>query len=563
MELLTTVEQKAKKDGYKIIQRGEASSGTPEQLASGLRLLVFLLCLFSTCLTSARAAHAVENEPDPLSFDDLVELYERETPSPELMGKLNRILTAPVVSNFAGAGGAGPLKPTVEGLGRILRVAQWNIERGLEYDAVLAALKGPESFSVILDSSAYPEGTSKRSEILDQAALLRGADCIVLNEVDWGLKRTEYRNVIAELAAALNMNYAFGVEFVEVDPISLGIESFDEARPEDRAELVEEIRVDRARYKGLHGTAILSRYPLENVRIVRFSNQGHDWYRDEKKGTTTVEKGKRKAGELVFLEKARREVRRGGRMMLIAEIADSDIPSGRLTIVATHLEDRTKPKNRVRQLEELLAEIKELRTPVVVAGDMNTSTQDMTPTSVGREIKKRLGSKSFWIKRGISYATGVGLPFDIIKGGLNSFRKQADPTVRNIYFIAPNSEAKFFKVLKRFRFSDGASFDFRGERGRSIRDSTETLANSNERGSKGFATTFEVERKIGFVGKFKLDWFFVKPALLTDPYEKDQPYRFAPHFGRTLKKLNRGIEDRISDHDPILVDLPFNEPRLR
>lgn len=549
-----------KNDRYKTI-KGERKRVTREQSATSLRLLVFLICLLFTCLTGVRAVHANDIEPSPLTFDELVELYERETPPRELREKLNRILTETVVSNAAAAKTARPLKPTVLGLGKVLRVVQWNIERGLEYDAVVSALKGPESFSVILDSAAYPEGSGKRKEILEQAALLTGADCIVLNEVDWGLKRTEYRNVIAELAAALNMNYAFGVEFVEVDPISLGIENFDEARPEDRAELVEETRVDRARYKGLHGTAILSRYALENVRIVRFSNQGHDWYRDEKKGTTTVERGKRKAGELVFLEKARREVRRGGRMMLIAEIADEDIPSGRLTIVATHLEDRTKPKNRVRQLEELLAHIKEIRTPVVVAGDMNTSTQDMTPTSVGREIKKRLGSKSFWIRRGISYATGVGLSFDLIKSGLNSYRKQADPTVRNVPFIASNPEAKFFKMLKRFRFSDGGSFDFRGEHGRSVGDHTETLANSNERGAKGFATTFEVERKIGFVGKFKLDWFFVKPPSLTDPYAEDQPYRFAPHFGRTLKELNRSIEDRISDHDPIIIDLPFNEPR--
>jgi hypothetical protein len=39
-------------------------------------------------------------------------------------------------------------------------------------------------------------------------------------------------------------------------------------------------------------------------------------------------------------------------------------------------------------------------------------------------------------------------------------------------------------------------------------------------------------------------------------------YRFAPHFGRTLKELNYGIPDRISDHSPITLDLPLNEPPL-
>ena len=41
--------------------------------------------------------------------------------------------------------------------------------------------------------------------ILEQVALMKQADVIVLNEVDWGLKRTDYRNVAADLASALGM----------------------------------------------------------------------------------------------------------------------------------------------------------------------------------------------------------------------------------------------------------------------------------------------------------------------------------------------------------------------
>src|SRR4051812_9035146 len=81
-------------------------------------------------------------------------------------------------------------------------------------------------------------------------------------------------------------------------------------------------------------------------------------------------------------------------------------------------------------------------------------------------------------------------------------------------------------------------------------------------GDKGFITTSEVERTIGFVGKFKLDWFFVKPPSLTDPYDTAQPHLFAPHFGRTVKDLNDAIKDRISDHSPMMVDLPLREPRF-
>jgi endonuclease/exonuclease/phosphatase family metal-dependent hydrolase len=523
---------------------------------SSLKWIV--LAIVFGCLFTIKTTATSPKESQLFTYNELIELYQQETLDHLLREKLNDLLTTPFVSNEATARGAKPLMPNSDRLGKVLRVVHWNIERGLEYEAIEAAFKDGEAFSGLLDKSMYPEGSDKRQSVLEQAALLREADCIVLNEVDWGLKRTEYRNVVSELAKNLNMNYAYGVEFVEVDPIALGIESFDEAEPEDQVELIGEIKVDPDRYKGMHGTAILSRYPLHNVRLIPFKFQAHDWYVAEKKGASKVEQGKRKAGELVFLEKAQREVRRGGRMMLLADLVDPQLPGGRVTVVATHLEDRTKPSNRVRQLEELLAAVSSTRHAVIIAGDMNTSTQNMTPTSVSREIKKRLGSKSFWIKRGITYVTGAGLPFELVGGGLNKYRTQGDPTVRHIPLIAPNNEAKFFQVLKHFRFADGGAFDFRGDRNRSAGNHDANLANSNERGDKGFVTTFEVERKVGFIGKFKLDWLFVKPPTQFGAHS----FRFAPHFGRTLKTLNRSVGNGISDHDPIVVDLPFDEPKL-
>lgn len=248
-------------------------------------------------------------------------------------------------------------------------------------------------------------------------------------------------------------------------------------------------------------------------------------------------------------------------MILSAEIVDERIPGGRMTIVATHLEDRTKPEGRRKQLEELLALIKETNGAVVIAGDMNTSTHDGTPLSLGRAIKNRLGSKSFWARQGIELLTGSKLP-SLLLTGMNTYRTQADPTVRDVPLVASNPEAEFFEKLKDFRFGDGNAFDFRGERERTTGNKDGPLANSNQRGDKGFITTFEVERTIAFVGKFKLDWIFVKPPTLTEPYAKDEPHRFAPHFGRTLKELNEALKDRISDHAPIMVDLPLLEPEL-
>ena len=62
-------------------------------------------------------------------------------------------------------------------------------------------------------------------------------------------------------------------------------------------------------------------------------------------------------------------------MMLIADITDDELPSGRITIVATHLEDMTTPANRKKQLLGLLDEIKSINHPRqnVVRSDMVAS----------------------------------------------------------------------------------------------------------------------------------------------------------------------------------------------
>jgi endonuclease/exonuclease/phosphatase family metal-dependent hydrolase len=519
--------------------------------------VVLLLIIFLACRSGSGAAWSQQKEARLLTYEEAVSLYRQASVPEELQAKLGGLLATPFVSNQATSRGVRPLLPHAPKLGRVLRVVQWNIERGLEYDAVESSFTNAARFSKLIDSSQYPRGSSKRKLILEQVELMKQADVIILNEVDWGLKRTGYRNVAADLASALGMNYAYGVEFVEVDPIALGIEQFEELPPADRAALAKDIKVDPARYKGLHGTAILSRLPLENVRLHRFEHQPHDWYAAELDKVKPLEKGRRKAGELIFREKVIREVRRGGRMMLMAEIVNPAIPGGRATVVATHLESKTKPSGRRRQLRELLARIKGIDHPVIVAGDMNTTTEDSTPTSIQREFRKRLGSKNFWLKQGLQFLTGVKLP-GLLTSGLNTYRKHADPTVSSIPLVASNPEAEFFEDLKDFRTDSGGAFDFRGERGRSMEDKTATLANSNQRGDKGFITTYEAERTIGFVGRYKLDWIFVVPPGLNDPDATGQPHRFAPHFGRTLKSLNYGIKDRVSDHDPIIVDLPLD-----
>ena len=117
-------------------------------------------------------------------------------------------------------------------------------------------------------------------------------------------------------------------------------------------------------------------------------------------------------------------------------------------------------------------------------------------------------------------------------------------------------------TLEHFRFADGGAFDFRGEGRRAWKTRSGKLADSNERAEKGFVPTEELEKTYGPVGEYKLDWIFVKPANLTDPYDHHGSYRFAPHLGRTMRRLNHAVPGDISDHSPILVDLPFEEPQI-
>ncbi|MXJ79177.1 hypothetical protein GRW19_27115, partial [Escherichia coli] len=150
------------------------------------------------------------------------------------------------------------------------------------------------------------------------------------------------------------------------------------------------------------------------------------------------------------------------------------------------LENRAKPAGRVKQLEELLTAVKDISHPVILAGDMNTSTSDLKPTSLKRILAQRYGNPEFWIKKIIPYSLSFGFFFDLVKVGTVYWRKSNDPTVRHIPFIAPNRGRRFFTTLKDFRFNDGGAFDFRGEPKLSTGERGRTLSASSERAWKGF-----------------------------------------------------------------------------
>jgi endonuclease/exonuclease/phosphatase family metal-dependent hydrolase len=527
-------------------------------------LLVLILCSRASAQNEHESDYTRSSQPPLLNYQELLALGEEETVDPALASKLNILLTTPFVNNEAYFAGTKPLRPDLKGMGPSLRLVEWNIERGIEFDDIKLLLTDKQGFLAKVHGEAANNtgtGTVDDHVLNAQMDLLQSADVLVLNEVDWGMKRSDYRSVVKDLADALKMNWAYGVEFVEVDPKVLGTQSFANVKSEvERKELEELFSTDKMRLLGLHGTAILSRYPLRDVKLVPFKYQAYDWYNDEKK-YGSVEAGKRKGASLLFGESIVREVRRGGRTNLIATIDVPDLPGQQVTIVATHLENRTTPKGRVKEADVLLDMIRPIRNPVVIAGDMNTTGTDGSVMSIKSAMLKRVNNPAFWATQGVKYATGVGLIMDVASFGFKTTKFQGDPTASGVPLLAANPEQGFFKDLDKYRFDDGTRIDFRGDAGLSVNDRGGTLGNSNERASKGFVTTFGLPRTFAVVGKYRLDWIFVKGYLKDDPSTADS-YRFAPGFARTMNEANEAVNPRVADHAAISVDLPITQPAL-
>ncbi|WP_342238821.1 endonuclease/exonuclease/phosphatase family protein [Inquilinus sp. OTU3971] len=191
--------------------------------------------------------------------------------------------------------------PVERPVGARLRVAAWNAER-LKYHA-------------------------------PSATLLRGADVVLLTEADIGMARSGNRHTVRDLAEALGMGWAYGVEFVE---LGLG----------DSRECI--WHADEDNRVGLHGNAILSRHKLLEPVIIPLD-----------------------AGGTWFAGRSGNQRRLGGRMAIAARL-DTPRP---LWLVAAHLESHSDAADRGRQGERLVAEIERLipaDAGVVLGGDFNT-----------------------------------------------------------------------------------------------------------------------------------------------------------------------------------------------
>ncbi len=252
-------------------------------------------------------------------------------------------------------------------------------------------------------------------------------------------------------------------------------------------------------------------------------------------------------------------MRRGGRSTLSVDLDVPDLPEGRLAVLTPHFENRTKPKNRQKQMAEILTWVKPVSNPVIIGGDLNTLGGDAQSFKLERQLVKKFGDADFWVNQSVKWSTGVGAAYDVFRGGVNWTRNVSDPTRQSIPFFFPNKEKGLFNMVEAFRFEEGKAFDFRGDEERTSSGYAGYLSNSSERASKGFTYTYQWVIKFHVIGTLKLDWIFVK-SYLEHPTDKKGPYQFAPHFARTMVTLNNCLPTELSDHNPMTVDLPFDEP---
>jgi endonuclease/exonuclease/phosphatase family metal-dependent hydrolase len=180
-----------------------------------------------------------------------------------------------------------------------LRIVDWNINRGQQLQGVTDFLGGAN------------------------------ADILILQEVDLNARRTHRINVAETIARKLEMNYVFGREFQELVQGSKNSPAY-------------------------HGQATLSKWPILNPRLIRFSKQSHFWQPHW------------------FLPKIEPfQERLGGRIALVAEI---NVAGRKLVTYNLHLESRGNDALRISQLGEVLSDALGygVDCPVIVAGDLNT-----------------------------------------------------------------------------------------------------------------------------------------------------------------------------------------------
>ena len=186
---------------------------------------------------------------------------------------------------------------------RRYRVLAWNIERGSQLEAQLEAF------------GSHP--------------YLKECDVLLITEADAGMARSRNRMVAETLARELGMAQVFAPCYIALGKGS-GVER----------------DVEGDNQFGLHGNALLSRYPIRDVRLVPLAN-GID-------------------------KMAHREKRLGRQTAIAARI---EFPDLSIETACVHLDANSTQRHRRLQMRSILESLGS-DTPVALGGDWNTSTYD-------------------------------------------------------------------------------------------------------------------------------------------------------------------------------------------
>ena len=333
-----------------------------------LAVFALLLIVLAVIFSDRFRPFVRHQEPDFLSFRELKILSKKPNPNWFLKSKLEKFWRTPLISNDAYYQGVRPEPKKDPKLGSYLRIASWNIEKSIRIKEAVTLFSSKDGFLQMLDPSEAPPGSGEMETVTRQRDRLASADILVLQEMDIGVKRSGYVHAAAELAQALKMNYAYGAEQLEIDPVYLGTEQiyFSDGMVDQAA--TDYYRVDPSRYKGVFGCAVLSRYPIKDVKVFQLQHQAYDWYRGEKPKIGFFEKARRVGAEILFENELTREIKTGGRIYFRTDLAIPGLPENTLTIINIHLEIKSLPKGREEQLAEILSYVRKIKHPVILMG---------------------------------------------------------------------------------------------------------------------------------------------------------------------------------------------------
>lgn len=162
-----------------------------------------------------------------------------------------------------------------------------------------------------------------------------GAQVVLLSEMDNGMARTQQNHTTALVAEGLGMQFAYGVEFIE-----LGLGSGPELQ----------FCTDIRNLLGLHGNALMASVPLRQVFMLRLAGQRR-WFTE--------------GGD---------QPRMGERMAIGALI---DTAEGPLVVVSVHLESHGDAPLRQAQIAGLIDGLEAAfpAVPIVIGGDLNSGNQ--------------------------------------------------------------------------------------------------------------------------------------------------------------------------------------------